>query len=324
MSAWLFGIAITLLVGATTTAYLWLIRRRDDETAAGLLALAGMRWRDFSRLVLEAMELRGLVRVPSSSQETQEHSASFLLAGMGQKLLLACKHGSAYRIGNAAVDEFASEIRMRGAHGGILVTEGVLDKGGVEKAARHNIEVVDGPLLWPAVKPLVEGSLQRRIVGNASARARRHIGIAWLGALTLGLASALVLPTVLKPVVRPVQPSPSVRAAQAGDAVVIKPGSVPPAAATAAIAPTTVDTEADIALHRAAVSRKLSKTPGIIRGVWISRSTLSVDRSVSEQDAWPLVCRHLQAYPELVLTRIQMNPPQGSTDPVRWRQCEAL
>ena len=32
------------------------IRRRDDETAAGLLALAGMRWRDFSRLVLEAMQ----------------------------------------------------------------------------------------------------------------------------------------------------------------------------------------------------------------------------------------------------------------------------
>ncbi|MEO6517866.1 MAG: restriction endonuclease [Pseudoxanthomonas sp.] len=323
MSAWLFGIAITLLVGATTTAYLWLIRRRDDETAAGLLALAGMRWRDFSRLVLEAMELRGLVRVPSSAQENQEHSASFLLAGMGQKLLLACKHGSAYRIGNAAVDEFASEIRLRGAQGGILVTEGVLDKGGVEKAARHNIEVVDGPLLWPAVKPLVEGNLQRRIVGNASARARRHIGIAWLGALTLGLASALVLPTVLKPVTRSVEPSPSVRAAQAGDAVDIKPVSASPSAATAVIA-ATVYTEADIALHRAEVSRKLSKTPGIIRGVWISRSTLSVDRSVSEQDAWPLVCRHLQAYPELVLTRIQMNPPQGSTDPVRWRQCEAL
>ncbi|MET0892269.1 MAG: restriction endonuclease, partial [Pseudoxanthomonas sp.] len=182
MPAWLFGIILTLLVGTATTAYLWLIRRRDDETAAGLLALAGMRWRDFSRLVLEAMELRGLVRIPSAHEEKQEHSSSFMLAGMGEQLLLACKHGSAYRIGTAAVDEFASEIRLRGAHGGILVTEGVLDKGGVEKAAKHNIEIIDGPLLWPAVKPLVEGNLQRRIVGTASARARRHIGIVWLGA----------------------------------------------------------------------------------------------------------------------------------------------
>ena len=26
----------------------------------------------------------------------------------------------------------------------------------------------------------------------------------------------------------------------------------------------------------------------------------------------------------LDLTRVQMNPPQGSTDQVRWRQCESL
>ncbi len=323
MSAWLFGIAITLLVGAVTTAYLWLIRRRDDETAAGLLALAGMRWRDFSRLVLEAMELRGLVRVPSAPQENQEHSASFLLAGMGKQLLLACKHGSAYRIGNAAVDEFASEIRMRGAQGGILVTEGVLDKGGLEKAAKHSIEVIDGPLLWPAVKPLVEGNLQRRIVGNASARARRHIGIAWLGAFTLGLASALVFPGVLKPVTASPESLPAASTPQAPDAAAIGPAAGQPAASVTVVAPA-LESEADAEKHRAEVSRKLSRTPGIIRGVWISRSTLSVDRAVAEQDAWPLVCGQLQAYPELVLSRIQMNPPQGSTDPVRWRQCEAL
>ncbi|NDK37519.1 hypothetical protein DT603_01490 [Pseudoxanthomonas gei] len=322
MPAWLFGIALTLLVGTATTAYLWLIRRRDDETAAGLLALAGMRWRDFSRLVLEAMEMRGLARLPSTHEEKQEHSSSFMLAGKGEQLLLACKHGSAYRIGTAAVDEFASEIRLRGAHGGILVTEGVLDKGGVEKAAKHNIEVIDGPLLWPAVKPLVEGNLQRRIVGTASARARRHIGIAWLGALTLGLASALVFPAVLKP------------AGTRGEAVVAADSTAqaPPAAPTLVIPPVQppavvaapVVSAADTEKHRAEVSRKLSITPGIGRGMWISRSTLSVDREIAEKDAWPLVCRHLQSYPDLVMTRVQMNPPQGSTDPVHWRQCEAL
>lgn len=330
MPAWLFGSAITLLVGAITTAYLWLIRRRDDETAAGLLALAGMRWRDFSRLILEAMELRGLERVPSAHEDSQEHGSSFLLAGQGKQLLLACKHGSAYRIGSAAVDEFASEIRLRGAQGGILVTEGVLDKGGVEKAGRYNIEVIDGPLLWPMVKPMVEGNLQRRIVGNAASRARRHIGIAWLGAFTLGLASALAFPGGWAPGSSPApvaSPAPPLPAAERG-----KPAAAPPVIATtapkpanAAAAPaagvTEAAAEADTEKHRAEISRKLSKTPGIARGVWISRSTLAVDRVVSEEDAWPLVCKQLKAYPDLELTRVQMNPPQGSTDRVRWRQC---
>lgn len=325
MPAWLFGSVITLLVGAVTTAYLWLIRRRDDETAAGLLALAGMRWRDFSRLVLEAMELRGLERIPTAHEDNQEHSASFLLSGQGKQLLLACKHGSAYRIGSAAVDEFASEIRLRGVQGGILVTEGVLDKGGVEKAGRYSIEVIDGPLLWPTVKPMVEGNLQRRISANASSRARRHIGIAWLGAFTLGLASALAFPGKLAPEPKP---APAPIAAAPAPSTPERPIAVAPVA-TQRPAPTTAIpaagvTEADTEKHRAEISRKLSKTPGIIRGVWISRSTLSVDRAVPEEAAWPLVCDQLKAYPDLELTRVQMNPPQGSTDQVRWRQCESL
>lgn len=327
MPAWLFGSVITLLVGAVTTAYLWLIRRRDDETAAGLLALAGMRWRDFSRLVLEAMELRGLERIPTAHEDNQEHSSSFLLSGQGKQLLLACKHGSAYRIGSAAVDEFASEIRLRGVQGGILVTEGVLDKGGVEKAGRYSIEVIDGPLLWPTVKPMVEGNLQRRISGNASSRARRHIGIAWLGAFTLGLASASAFPGRLapesKPAPAPVAAAPAPSAPDKPTAVAPRIVATPkPAPATAARAAGV--TEADIEKHRAEISRKLSRTPGIVRGVWISRSTLSVDRAVAEDAAWPLVCDQLKAYPDLQLIRVQMNPPQGSAEQVRWRQCEAL
>ena len=318
MPAWLFGLAITLLVGAAATAYLWLIRRRDDETAAGLLALAGMRWRDFSRLVLEALELRGLVRMPSAHEENQEHSSSFMLSGEGKRQLLACKHGSAYRIGSAAVDEFASGIRLRGAQGGILVTEGVLDKDGLEKAERHGIEIIDGPRLWPMVKPMVEGKLQRRIVGNASARARRHIAIAWLGSVTLGLAVALVFPSVLNPA------NDSVAAPMVAPAVPPAATSQPAKATSAATAATALAevTEADTERHRAEISRNLTKTPGISRGVWISKSTLEIDRTVAEQDAWSLVCGQLYAYPDLVLTRVQMNPPAGSDEQVRWRQCE--
>jgi len=319
MPAWLFGVAIALLVGSASTAYLWLIRRRDDETAAGLLALAGMRWRDFSRLVLEAMGTRGLERASALVEQPQEHSASFMLTGQGKRWLLSCKHGSAYRIGSATMEELASEARLHGAQGGILVTEGTLDKGGLDKAQKHNIEVLDGRRLWPEVKPLVDGNLRQRIVSNATARAKRHIGIAWLGALTLGLASTLVFPNVIGRATPPTSLDTSVTpAATAGSATAAQ---LDAPVLTMPVAPRS---EAQLEQDRAAISRTLANTVGISRGVWISRSTLSVDREIAEQPAWELVCAELLAYPDLALTRVQMNPPIGSDEPVRWRQCEAV
>lgn len=312
MPPWLFGVAIALLVGSASTAYLWLIRRRDDETAAGLLALAGMRWRDFSRLVLEAMGTRGLERASAIVEQPEEHSASFMLSGQGKRWLLSCKHGSAYRIGSATMEEIASEVRMHGAQGGILVTEGTLDKGGLDKAQKHNIEVVDGGRLWPEVKPLVDSHLRQRIVDNAVARARRHIGIAWLGALTLGVATTLVFPSVVG------RSSPTLAQDSAATPVIATPPAAPAPAPAARSAP-----RSDTLLEqdRAAISRTLAKTVGISRGVWISRSTLSVDREITEAAAWDLVCAELLKYPDLALSRVQMNPPVGSGEQVRWRQC---
>jgi len=314
MTAWLFGIVIALLVGMASSAYLWLIRRRDDETAAGLLALAGMRWRDFSRLVLDAMGARGLERASAIVEEPQEHSASFMLTGQsGQRWLLACKHGSAYRIGSATMEEMASEVRLHSAQGGILVTEGTLDKTGLEKAHKHNIEVIDGRHLWPTVKPLVDEALRDRIVENAGARARRHIGIAWLGAVTLGLASALAFLGVGG-------------AATTSPAATVAPASTAagPADPVVAQAPSAARSETEIEQDRAAIGRALANTPGITRGVWISRSTLSVDREVTEAAAWELVCSQVLLYPDLTLTRVQMNPPPGSDEQVRWRQCASF
>lgn len=321
MPAWLFGVAIALLVGSASTAYLWLIRRRDDETAAGLLALAGMRWRDFSRLVLETMGTRGLERASAIVEQPQEHSASFMLSGHGKRWLLSCKHGSAYRIGSATMEEIASEVRLHGAQGGILVTEGTLDKGGLDKAVKHNIEVLDGSRLWPEVKPLVDPQLRQRIVGNAIARARRHIGIAWLGAMTLGVVSTLVFPSVVG------RSAPQL----AQDPVVVPPvttPATPPAPGRQNSGPTVAPlsasrSDAHLEQDRAAISRTLAKTDGISRGVWISRSTLSVDREIAEQPAWERVCAELARYPDLALSRVQMNPPVGSDEQVRWRQCGA-
>ncbi len=315
MSSWLFGVAIAVVVGSVSTAYLWLIRRRDDETAAGLLALAGLRWRDFSKLVLEAMAARGLERAAAINEEPQEHSASFILSGLGKRWLLACKHGSAYRIGSATMEELASDVRLHGATSGILVTEGTVDKGGLAKAEKNNIEVVDGARLWAEVRPLMDKGLEQRISTTAAERARRHTLIVWLAAVTLGILTAVTLPSIAQRSAGTdsVSAPPSSSTANTGDSSV---QSTAPGVVAA-----TPRTELELELDRAAISKALSGTPGIARGVWITKSTLAVDRNIEEAQAWLSVCTLISKYPDLGLTRVQMNPPPGSVEQVRWRQC---
>ena len=110
MPVWLPGLAVTLLIGTAATAYLWLIRRRNDEMAAGLHALSGLRWREFSRLVLDAMARRGLAETAPDNQGSREPQSTFVLNRDGKRWLLSCKHGSAYRIAAAPVVELAAGL----------------------------------------------------------------------------------------------------------------------------------------------------------------------------------------------------------------------
>ena len=128
MSIWLLGLAVTLVSGIAATAYLWLVRRPRDEMSYGLHALSGLRWREFSKLVLAAMAGRGLVEASPEPQESREPQSTFLLERGDERWLLSCKHGSAYRIAAAPVQELASSIRLGAAQGGILATEGKVEK----------------------------------------------------------------------------------------------------------------------------------------------------------------------------------------------------
>lgn len=316
MSAWLPGLLIALLLGIAASLYLWLVRRRDEENAAGLHALAGMRWREFARLVLAAMERRGYRQISAGPEDVREQSASFLLGKDDRQLLLACKHGSAYRIGSATVDEIASDIRLRGAQGGILVTQGILDQGGRDKAVRHDIEILDGTRLWPELKPLVDDNLRKHVVDETTARAGRHIGFAWLAAIAVGAAVALLLPGTPDDA-NATAPAPiPATVAQAQPAM---PATQPPIASMAA-----PPSEEQLEKERAEVAKSMAGIDGLVRGIWISRSTLAVDRKVGEDLAWSLVCTELARHPNLALTRVQMNPPPGSDEQVRWRQCESI
>ncbi len=314
MPFWFSGFIVTLATGSLATAYLWFLRRPKDERTAGLLALSGMRWRDFLKLVLNTLARRGLEPV-APEQEAPQASSDLMLSRDGQQWLLSCKHGSAYRIGSVLVDELAANVRLSGATGGILATEGKIEKSGHEAALKHNIEILDGPRLWQEAKPCLDPALREEIVGNASRRAQRHIGISWLAAILAGAIALLAISGIHGPETAPRAPAiaPSASVAQSNT-------PAPPEPQSAYREPT----EAELDQQRQAVLKALAGTPGIARSIWLTRSTLSVDRTAPEASVWPWICLELERYPALRTSRVQLNPPQGSEEPVRWRQCKTM
>ncbi len=316
MSIWLIGLAVTLAGGVAATLYFWLVRRPRDEMSFGLHALSGLRWREFSKLVLASMAERGLVEAVPEQQESREPQSTFLLARGEERWLLSCKHGSAYRIAAAPVHELAASIRLGAAQGGILATDGKIEKEGRDAAQGTSIELLDGPRLWPEVRHLLEPALLEQVTHYASSRAKRHTGISWLGAVALG-ALAMVAWAGTHP-------------ATGEDTVAAPaPAAAKPADAPAVQAPVPQEsfqepTDAELEVQMASVLKALSKTPGITRGVWQTKLTLSIDRTTSEKEVWPWICLELERYPALRASRVQLNPPPGSSEPVRWRQCKTM
>jgi hypothetical protein len=326
MSSWILGLALAALAAVLAVLYLWLVRRPETETAAGLRALANLRWREFATIIGQAMQQRGLRDAGRGPDQGGESTSSQLLMTDGHaRWLLSCKHGMAYRLGTSSVDELAGAMDLAGAQSGILLTEGRAERDALAAAAERGIEVIDGRRLWPLLRPFLPADTSRRIVDAATAQAKRHTLIALGGSLALGLVVAVLLPrlhsagdgdgpvaTVVAPPVQRVQAAPPAAAV---------------AAETAAVGDDAIQDDPDdatLARYQADIARTLSDLPGITRAYWLTRATLVIDRSGSDQLVWPLVCGELERYPSLRNARVQLNPRPGADEAVRWRQCRTM
>ncbi|WP_345776743.1 restriction endonuclease, partial [uncultured Stenotrophomonas sp.] len=121
MLPWILALLSALLTCSLAVVYLWWIKRRQKEMQLGLQALAGMHWREFSVLVKRMLrEQRGLRELNDPTEESREPSSDFLLSDGPNSWLVSCKHGLAYRIGTAAVNELGAAARpARGRRGGV-------------------------------------------------------------------------------------------------------------------------------------------------------------------------------------------------------------
>lgn len=333
MLPWILALLSALLTCSLAVVYLWWIKRRQKEMQLGLQALAGMHWREFSVLVKRMLrEQRGLRELIDPAEDAREPSSDFLLSDGPNQWLVSCKHGLAYRIGTAAVNELGAAARLAGAKGGVLLTEGRMERDGRSAAEKQAVEVLDGPRLWPLLQPYLPAEIETRVRASARHEALRRIAIAALGAVTLGLLVGLSLQGLHVQDTAPVAevadtPAPVAPVVEAAPEPAPAPATTPPAAAPAPAAPSAdarSNPDPDAATlerFQADLARALAGKPGIASGVWLTRQTLAINRTGELDAVWPLVCEEVLHYPALRNVRIQLNARPGVDEPVRWRQC---
>lgn len=331
MSGWialLVPVALCVLLGLAATVYLQRVRLPHEETVAGITALAGMRWRDFMHLVLAAMNARGYERV--FAPEASGDEGDYLLEREGQRWLLSSKHGTAYVLGSTSIAEFAREIRMRGAAGGLLVTPGSFAPEARTLARTQRIELLDGPELWPELKPLLPEEQRAEVIGPPRAQLQRQLLVAWGAALLVGVVTFLALDHGRLPedgsadATATTAPAASMPVAAAPSA---KPRTAPaPApAATPAPAAAAIPTDPEeLERRRRDVATAVSTLPGIDKAMWSTQSTLLVYLSDDLADPMSSICPLLERYDELAASRVQLQPPAGSKRLVRFLQCRAF
>jgi hypothetical protein len=330
LSSLLLGLLIMLVLGICGTFYFRNVSRPKDEAAAGIRALSAMRWREFSHFVLDAMRHRGYDVLTHADEAERGQQTEFLLEKDGQRWLLGCKHGSAYRLAAHAVAEFAGSIRFQGARGGILVTPGTIAPDARAPAGTASIELVDGDKLWPEVAPLLPPALLDDVRQQADDRVRRQVSLTWLGAGVCGLALGLLLGGMLPESVADKESDSTPLAATAAPApvapapVVAAPQPPPHTTNAPTAAPTEKALPADEDAQRLQVTERVARLPGVARALWSTKSTLLVEVDETSSERLADVCSVLERYENLRTARVQLQPPVGSEQRVRFRQCRTF
>ena len=313
------GLVAALLAGMGLSFYLQKVRVPRLETEGGIAALAAMRWREFSQFVIEALQAQGFEVSRTTPLAERGKQADLMLHRDGRDWLLSCKQGANYRIGRKQVDELADAVRFDSAAGGVLATLGRIDAEAYRNP--RGIELIDGPTLWSLIDPLIPPSLHQDLAEKARVQVAREQRLGWGLALAVGLAVG-VLAAMVMPAGPERTPATSPAIGPASNAPASTAPESPSAATPADAAPAPA---VDEGAQRQAVAEGVSTVAGVDRAVWSTPSTLVVYQSGEDIDAYvPAICAVLEQYPDLRASRLQLQPPPGSRNSVRFRQCRAF
>lgn len=306
----LLALATTVAIGGVATAWLWLVQRARVERMEGLKLLAGMRWREFSKLVIDGLHSRGFQ--PEAAEETAERGQDSVvhLKRDAQNWLLACKQGLNYRITPAVVGDMTDAVRFHGAAGGVVATPGVADAT-ARKLASGRIDLYDGETLWPMVHPQLAHSVQDELAGKSRQAVTRQTTIAWAGAVTLGLVVAFLGPNG--------ETSPEIAVAAAPTSPT--PAAAAPASSASVAAPEIAAAPVSDDEQRDDVIRLVTTLPGVERAMWSTKSTLLVYLADETSDPVRGICDVMTKYETLRTSRLHLQPPAAAGRPARFLQC---
>ena len=163
MTPLLLALLVYAIAGAAATFWL---RQHGSQAAATAEArerdesqLADLRWRDFTRLVLQAMKGRGFDPVIEDGMAPDgipSDGGDILLERDGEHVLLSCKYGSGSVVGVQAILGLGKSATLRGAGNVIVTTPGKFETEAMRVARQQgNIELLDGKDLWPELRPYI-------------------------------------------------------------------------------------------------------------------------------------------------------------------------
>jgi hypothetical protein len=72
------------------------------------------------------------------------------------------------------------------------------------------------------------------------------------------------------------------------------------------------------------VTERVARLPGVARALWSTKSTLLVEVDETSSERLADVCSVLERYENLRTARVQLQPPVGSEQRVRFRQCRTF
>ena len=311
----LIALIVFVLAGIAATALLRKLPATASDLKHGLAHLAEMRWRDFAKLVLQAMQVRGYTVVrdedgPADGVPTD--GGDILLQRGNERVLLSCKYGNASVVGAPPILGLHKSAELRGAHSAIVVTPGRFDDEARRIAGQQHVELIDGATLWPEVKPFLDQDFAQQAGAQTG---KRNAATAWLGAAALAAVAWMLA--------QGMQPPAAAEAAEATATAIATPAAATKPAAPAAATQATPTDPVALERRRAETANAISTLAGVDRAHWSTQSTLLVYLAAENSDPSAALCPLLERYPELAASRVQMQPPQGSEKPVRFKQCRS-